>query len=127
MSMIDVIVTTPKNQMAAAAREAKDCQRQVGAIYFRKVPFIPKGCEIGSKCFYVEDGYVRGYAVIKQIIKNGHYVCNTTGTDWGFGCYLIMPADSWTWIRPIPMRGFQGVRSFLAPYEVVGGWLEKKP
>lgn len=125
--MTDVVVTTPRFQRENAAREAAECIADGGGYYFRKVPFVPNGCDVGSKCFYVEDGYVRGFAVIDRVVRNGHFICETTGHDWGHGNFLRMPSDTWHWIRPIPMQGFMGIRIFTTPFEVMGGWLDPRP
>jgi len=125
--MGDIIVTTPKNQMTVAADEANQCITAGGGFYFRTFRSRPAGLVVGTRIFYVEDGYVRGYAVVQEIVAGRRMVCGTTGRDWGEGYHAIMPADSWTWIKPIPMKGFQGWRYFVEPVEDAGGWLDPKP
>lgn len=122
----DVVVTTPLAYREAARREAEVSIAQGGGYYVRKIPFLPIGCRAGSRCFYVEAGYVRGYAVVEEI-RQGRFVCDVTGRDWGHGTFLVMRADSWRWIEPIPMRGFQGIRPFTQPFTEVGGWLDPMP
>ena len=109
---MDIIVTTPKSQMANAAQEAADCIENGGGEYFRRFPInqVPN-INIGERVFYVEDGYIRGYARVSRMFNTPRYIqCDTTGRWWPPGFYLVMPADSWRWIQPIPMRGFQGFR-----------------
>ena len=57
--------------------------------------------------------------------------CEVSGKDWGDGHHAMMPANSWKWIKPLPMRGFQGWRYFEPQYvgavEIVGGWLDPMP
>ena len=62
--MKDIIVTTPKSEMDNAAKEAADCIRSGGGYYFRRLPTLPKEFGLGSKVFYVENGYIRGYAIV---------------------------------------------------------------
>lgn len=39
-----------------------------------------------------------------------------------------MNASEWKWIKPIPMKGFQGWRYFDATCtEIIGNWLDPKP
>lgn len=123
----DIIVTTPKNKMHIAAEEARQCIEAGGGFYFKTFRNRPTKLKIGSRIFYVEDGYVRGFGVVSEIVE-GNMICGTTGTDWGYGYHAIIQADSWKWIKPIPMKGFQGWRYFDAKnIKVIGGWLDPKP
>lgn len=126
--MKDIIVTTPKAASELAAREAAQCLANNGGFYFRTFRVKPTELEVGSKIFYVEDGYVRGFAVVSQIV-NGAMQCETSGRDWGQGWHAIMDATSWQWIKPLPMLGFQGWRYFDAPADIkiVGDWRAPKP
>ena len=144
---MDIIVTTPKKEMASAAREAADCIRAGGGEYFR---WFPMSCapsvKPGDRMYYVEDGFVRGFAVVSRCGLSLANQCATTGRVWPPGYYVVMDATSWRWIRPIPMRGFQGLRyvkwgggddprnnialgtgGFTGPIEIVGGWRDPKP
>jgi hypothetical protein len=125
--VMDYIVTTPKSEMANSAREAADCIRDGRGFYLRKLP--PQSYRITpgeSRLFYVEDGYVRGFGIIEDI-WSGQFLCETTGRGWGRGNYAVVNCHSWKWIKPIPMRGFQGWRQMTLPFEVIGGWLDPKP
>lgn len=127
--MADIIVTTPKSQMEVAAQEAQDCITAGGGCYFRDFGHNrPRKLNKGDRVFYVEDGFIRGFAVVRDIIQAGLIVCQTTGNEW-YGCKVIMRAESWRWIKPIPMKGFRGYRYFEPPanMEIVGGWLDSKP
>lgn len=133
----DIVVTTPKSQIVQAEAEAEWAKAQGGGpgiIYFRRINRIPKDIELGDKVFYVEDGYVRGYCILAGIdpldgvnsAMDGK--CQVTKKDWGDGPCLVMRADSWKWIEPIRMKGFQGWRYWDGrPIKVVGGWKDKKP
>jgi hypothetical protein len=84
----------------------------------------------GSRIFYVEDGYIRGFAMFcrMNILSEGEH-CDASGRVWDPGVYVYMRADGWQWIKPIPMRGFQGYRYFTPPddMEIVGDWKDPKP
>ena len=133
---MDIIVTTPKREMANAAREAEACKRDGGGEYFRRFP-VDRAPQVlvGDRIYYVEDGAIRGFAPIKKIHATASGMCcDTTGRRWPPGVYLFMDATTWKWIRAIPMRGFQGFRYAASRrfvpdgivYEV-GGWLDPKP
>lgn len=123
----DIIVTTPKNKIAIAEEEAHQCIEAGGGFYFRTFRNTPRHLGVSSRIFYVEDGYVRGFGTVSEI-KNGDMQCGTTGYDWGDGTHAIMQAEGWKWIKPIPMKGFQGWRYFEAKsIKVVGNWLDSKP
>ena len=128
---MDIIVTTPKSRMKEAAAEAEACIKAGGGRYFRRFSFDHRpNVEPGDRVFYVEDGFVRGFAVVDAIRKITRMIrCNTTGRVYAAGFYVFMSADSWRWIKPIPMRGFQGYR-YKPPrlrHHVIGGWRDPKP
>lgn len=123
----DIIVTTPKKKSHIAAEEARRCIEAGSGFYFRTFRNKPKDLKVGTKIFYVEDGYIRGFGTVSEII-DGQMECGTTGHDWGDGYHAVMPADSWKWIKPIRMQGFQGWRYFEAKgIRIIGDWLDKKP
>ncbi len=109
---MDIIVTTPKSQMEAAAQEARDCIAAGGGEYFRRFPrWHAPNVQPGERVYYVEDGYVRGFAVVTRVKdRKWPQECATTGYVWPPGLYVYMAAQSWQWINPIPMQGFQGFR-----------------
>jgi len=129
---MDIVVTTPKSEMPTAEQEARDCiaaaEKGLDPCYFRTFRRKPKGLEGGSRIFYVEDGYIRGFATVREVV-HADMECDTTGRDWGAGFHAIMPATSWQWIDPIPMRGFQGFRYFTPPdsLRVIAGWRDPRP
>lgn len=130
---LNIIVTTPRQLMAEAAQEAEDCKRWGGGRYFRCLGPSGAGCNVGpgDKMFYVEDGFIRGYAVVDQVFFAKEMRCDTSDRRFGPGWYVFADATTWKWIVPIQFRGFQGWRYFpehLKPLvKVVGGWLDPKP
>ena len=125
----DILVTTPINQIKHAAREAAACIKHGGGYYFRKFARLPKLLRTGeTKIFYVEDGYIRGFGVVTNTAWRGYMTDEVSGEEWGAGYYIAIPADTWTWIRPIPHKGFQGFRYWAGQkYEIVGNWLDPMP
>ena len=135
---MDIIITTPKREMANAAREAADCIADGGGEYFRQFRYgsSPTKLKLDQRVWYVEDGYLRGFCTtIRVEHKPVWTTCQTTGRSWAPGLYVIMDATSWRWIKPIRMRGFQGFRYLQAltptiggcAVEIVGGWRDPKP
>lgn len=143
---MDIIVTTPKSQIANAAQEAADCIAEGGGVYFRRFSGGVPNINVGERVFYIEDGFVRGYAIVCRVANVPHTMqCDTTGRWYDPGFYVFMRADSWRWIHPIPMRGTPGFRyarrpgqnpNVLAPFPDedrfayicdIGGWLDGKP
>ena len=133
---MDLIVTTPKPEAANSAREAANVIRDGGGTYFRFLgQRLPSNFRSGvSRLYYVQDGFIRGFAVISSI-DNAQYLCMTTNRQWPQGYYAVMDARTWTWIKPIPMKGFQAWRYFTPPndrfaripVEIVGNWLDPMP
>ena len=59
---MDIIVTTPKTEMNAAAAEAEYIKTVGGGYYHRFFNTLPK-VSIGDKVFYVENGFITGFAI----------------------------------------------------------------
>jgi hypothetical protein len=147
---MDIIVTTPKFLLAESAQEAANCIADGGGEYFRRFGHGQHpNIAVGERVYYVEDGYVRGYAVVNRVMNPARQIqCDTTGRWYAPGFYVFMSSDSWRWIVPIPMLGFQGWRYArwnsesplhlaaetngsggrkLYLIEEVGGWLDPMP
>lgn len=122
---MDIIVTTPKKYRKVAAEEAELIKERGYGSYIHSLSSVPKHTQAGDKIFYVEDGYVRGFAIIQFIGTDSYSLDNhTTKFD---GPHVVSDATTWTWIKPIKYKGFQGFRYFNMPYIVVGNWLAPKP
>lgn len=129
---MDIIVTTPKSQMENARKEAEVCKKDGGGFYFRWMGHgRPFHAGVGDRIFYVEDGAIRGFAMIAGLRDAKHLRCTISKRQWPKGWYAFMDAKTWNWIEPIPMRGFRGVRymtpEFLKKVKVIGGWLDPRP
>jgi len=124
----NIIVTTPKSEIANSAYEAQECIKSGGGFYVRKLgKNRPKNLHAGSKVYYVEDGYIRGFGEVGSVVQK-EFSCESTGKNWGLGWFAIITACSWKWIKPISMVGFQGYHYFDdKDVEVIGNWLDSKP
>ncbi len=82
---MDIIVTTPKSEMAHAAQEAADVLAAGGGLYFRRFlrSYRPRDVRPGSWVYYVEDGYLRGRCqVVSAFDSRTGLACGTTGRQW---------------------------------------------
>jgi hypothetical protein len=71
---------------------------------------LPKHTEPGERCFVVYDGYIRGYNIINELIKNKEgFICETTDKYWPKGNYIIRKGIFFK-IEPFEMKGFQGFK-----------------
>jgi hypothetical protein len=127
---VDIIVTTPKSLSEDAKHEADMVLKKGGGVYFRVLKRKPKKLNRGDRVFYVEDGFVRGFCKVFDVRQVEEQVCSTTKRVFSGGWCLFMDATTWSWIRPIPMKGFQGYRYSQIPEEeinIIGTWKDKKP
>jgi hypothetical protein len=127
---MDIIVTTPKTEMQNSASEAEFCKKQGGGFYHRSFSKLPKIRE-GEKVFYVEDGFIRGFAEVfwtQKASEGVDFICQVTKRKFSGGGIVTMNAVSWKWIEPIPYKGFQGFRYAKdLNYKIVGDWLAPRP
>lgn len=130
IALKNILVTTPLKDSENAAKEALACIQANGGYYFRSMPKRPANLEIGSKIFYVDKGYIRGFAVVESVSEISYtdeQICSTSGKRFKGNFKLLMRADSWQWIKPIPHKGFQGFRYFDESFEIIGGWRDPMP
>lgn len=135
--ILDIIVTTPKGERLHAATEARECIAAGGGLYMRTLKVRPNHVAPGSYVFYVDDGFITGFAVALDIVTHfeqchifkKHNFWPSTYYAWAYfkGMYIIMDAASWKWIEFIPMKGFQGFQYMDKEFKVVGDWLMPKP
>jgi hypothetical protein len=126
----DIVVTTPKSEMKNAQEEAKIGKEKGGNWYFRRFAKRPKRLQEGNRVFYVEDGYIRGFGIVKIISEDDQgFRCDATDREWPPGWYVHMETKTWKWIRPVPMEGFRGFQYLQAgrTFMVVGGWKSDRP
>ncbi len=106
----DILLTSPKSKVAIVEQEHETAWFEDG-FFFRTFRKRPTSLKIGTRIFYIENGFIIGFFCVSEI-KEGEMTCGTTGKDWGHGFHAIMKTPSWSWIYPIPMKGFQGWRYF---------------
>ena len=126
---MDIVVTTPKSQIKNAIREAAAADSS--SFYFREFKSLPKNLQVGDRVYYVDDGWIRGFAIVDQIVFDlGGISCDVTGRT-ASSPGIFMRADSWQWITPIPCQGFQGFRyassAVPAGVRITGGWRDPRP
>lgn len=124
---LGLLVTTPKGEMKNAEAEAAQVVAAGGGTYFRYLGRNKPNTAEGDRIYYVEDGAIQGFCVIRKFERKFNQVCSTTGRRWPNGWYAYMDATSWQWIEPIPYKGFQAWRYFNndlfgARVKVIGDW-----
>lgn len=130
--MTSIIVTTPQTSAKRAAQEAQDCIDAGGGEYFRRFGgrSFPKRLHVGDRVYYVQNGFLRGYALVSRFEISSGEVCDTSGEQYGSGHYVYMDATTWKWVEPTPMKGFQGYR-YAADWTnllaILGGWKDPMP
>lgn len=107
---MDILVTTPKSEVATAGKEGKAIEEE-GGYWFRVYHFRPQ-VQRGDRIFFVENSIIRGCGVIfdiEQIMQGMR--CEVTGRVWGrVGDWVIKYKD-WHWLKsPVSFRGFRGIR-----------------
>lgn len=130
---LDLLVTTPKKEMATAAQEAEDIKANGGGTYFRYLGRYRPSENVlpGCRMYYTENGFITGYAIITRFDRKHNQRCDTTKRMWPNGWYVECNAVTWKWIEPIPYKGFQGWRympeHLKEKVNIVGGWQDARP
>lgn len=104
---MDVVVTLPKSVRWEDYEEELRAA-EAGAVMSFKVPRIPKDVRVGDRCYIAHNGFVRGYMVISGLDDWTEFACTTTGREWRGR--FIQRTGRFTYITPVPMKGFQGFR-----------------
>jgi hypothetical protein len=128
----NIIVTTPQRCRSQARKEAENCIKDGGGYYFRKFPpqCRPKHLGVGDRVYYVQDRFLRGFALVDSFEYLEKQICDTSGQDFGAGYFVYMNATTWQWVKPSLFKGFQGWRYALDWVDllpIVGGWLDPMP
>ena len=123
--MRNIIVTTPYRDSNTAIKEAEHALANPGTYYFRTLNRPPRDLAPGDKVYYVERGYIRGYAIVEAIVRR-ELTCQVTGRDVN-GWQIMMPADSWQWIFPVRKRGFRHWQYYDYEHPSIGDWRQPRP
>ncbi len=112
----DYIVTVPKTvNWDEYLKELHSSFVARQSIFFR----IPHKVDVvyqETKCFVVYDGAVRGFMFALTCDKNPvGFTCFYTGKKWPPGIYIERIPQMAFLRKPIPMRGFRGIRKFSFP------------
>lgn len=104
------IVTVPKTiKWVDWLAELEDANARNLLVNYR----IPHRVDpvLGSRCYIVWNGRIRGWLSIVGCKKREAFVCESTGRQWPEGWYLIRVPPFYPWAGP-RMRGFQGIRLY---------------
>ena len=122
--MKDIIITMPAHIVESVLANPEDY-----FFFHRAGRGRPKAHDVGGRVFFVWNGFVRGFGRTHSIRQLGQVV-SLDGRTFQPGWYLKIYPDTWHWITPIPMRGFQGFRYsklYEDQIEIVGTYLDKQP
>jgi hypothetical protein len=104
---MDIIVTTPKKEIATSKKEG-DYVKKHGGQWFRTFKYKPK-VEAGDKIYFVEAGAIKGYGIVREVSSASATKCDVTGREWK-GKYIVK-YDTWHWLKaPVEFKGFRGIR-----------------
>ena len=104
----DIIVTIPKSIKWDDYKKELKAVEDGSQIMNFKVAAFPK-TSIGSKCYLLYDGYIRGWMNIVGMEEKS-FTCSIKGIDWKGK--FIERSGKFNEIEPIRMNGFQGFRYF---------------
>jgi hypothetical protein len=105
---MDIVITIPKNIKWEEYEKELEAVKDGKEVMNFKVNAFPSTF-IGNRCYVVHDGFIKGWMEIVGL-SNKDFVCSTTGTEWKGK--FIERSGPFTYIEPIPMKGFQGFRYF---------------
>jgi hypothetical protein len=130
--MTNIVVTTPQTHRKRAAQEALDCIGAGGGFYFRRFGgrCFPKRLETGDRVYFVQENYLRGFALVSHFEVSTGVRCDTSEERYGSGHYVFMDASTWKWVMPTLFKGFQGYRYAETRFDllpILGGWLDPMP
>ena len=117
---MNILVTTPKSEIDTSRKEGEIVEQE-GGYWFRTFRFRPQ-VEPGDKIFFVEGGLIKGYGIIFEVSQSEEgEVCEVTGRTWGNSGDWIVKYHDWHWLkRPVPWKGFQGIRYIHKIPELLG-------
>lgn len=104
----DIIITIPRSISWDEYQKELDAVKDGSSVMNFKVNHFPK-TDIGSRCYLLYDGAIRGWMEIVGLSEDD-FTCSTTGKKWKGK--FIQRSGPFHKIEPIPMKGFQGFRYF---------------
>ncbi len=102
----DIVITIPKTINWEDYEKELDVVKDYSSVMNFKVNSFPQTA-IGSKCYLVYNGEVRGWMEIVGMSEK-RFTCTTTGKEWAGK--FIERSGPFHKVTPIPMKGFQGFR-----------------
>ena len=108
MNIRDIIITIPKKIKWCDYQKEIDAVSDMTQVMNFRVNNFPK-ISIGSKCYVLHDGVIKGYMYITGFSTKS-FTCIVTGKRWEGN--FIERSGKFIIIEPIIMKGFQGYRYF---------------
>lgn len=108
----DIVITLPSKIEWSDYEKELDMVEKEGGILNFKVSKFPKDAMIGSKCYVIHKGFIKGYMIISGFSEK-NFKCEVTGEKWTGK--FIERKGKFHYINPVPMKGFQGFRYIHLP------------
>lgn len=103
----DIVITIPAKIKWEDYQKELDAVKDGSMVLNFKVPFFPKETGVGSKCYLIHQGHIRGWMKIVGMSEE-EFTCEVTGKKWRGR--FIQRSGPFHKITPIPMKGFQGFK-----------------
>ena len=107
---MDIVITIPSSTDWNEYKKELDAAENDGQILNYKVTAFPKHAGVGSKCYVVHKGYIRGYQIISGFSVQD-FQCTTTGKYWA-GKFIQRSGKFYKLDKQIACTGFRGFRYF---------------
>lgn len=104
----DIVITIPRSIAWQDYQKEIDLVKDGSSVMNFRVNHFPN-TSVGSKCYLLHDGAIRGWMEIVGFSEEP-FECSTTGKEWSGK--FIQRSGPFHKIDPIPMKGFQGFRYF---------------
>jgi len=106
--MTDIIVKIPQKEAKTVLAEYIIAKEKKLDLNY-KIPFFPKKCKRGDKCYFTVGNEVKGWHIIKDFIED-EFKCEITGKDWK-GKFVVREGATLVKCKSIPIP-FKLGRSF---------------
>ncbi len=105
---MNIIITIPKTENWEQYRKEIDAAEEREDVVSFRVKSLPINAFIGSKCYVLHDGYIKGWMEITGFSNNKSFNCTTTGKKWSGN--FIERSGKFHDLNIKYGRGFQGFR-----------------
>lgn len=105
-----LLITIPKSTKWEEYQKELDAVKSEEMEMNFKVSSLPKGVNVGDRCYLVYNGFIVGWMKI-SFLGEKEFDCTTTGKKWK-GNFVSRTGEFHELKKKIPYKGFQGYRYF---------------